>query len=65
MFAIGLPAISAGFFSAASEAVAIPTGVQIFVFVATLLAGRVIFAIPMLFATGALAIFVFGGLTGR
>jgi cytochrome c oxidase subunit I+III len=64
MFTIGLPAISQGFFSAASEAVAIPTGVQIFVFVATLLAGRVIFAIPMLFATGALAIFVFGGLTG-
>ena len=64
MFTTGLPAISLGFFSAASEAVAIPTGVQIFVFVATLLAGRVIFATPMLFATGALAIFVFGGLTG-
>lgn len=64
MFTIGLPALSLGFFSAASEAVAIPTGVQIFVFVATLLAGRVIFSIPMLFATGALAIFVFGGLTG-
>ncbi|MBS7544739.1 cytochrome c oxidase subunit I [Ancylobacter oerskovii] len=64
MFTIGLPALSIGFFSAASEAVAIPTGVQIFVFVATLLAGRVIFAIPMLYATGALAIFTFGGLTG-
>ncbi|MDF2620356.1 MAG: cytochrome c oxidase, subunit [Xanthobacteraceae bacterium] len=64
MFTIGLSALSLGFFSAASEAVAIPTGVQIFVFVATLLAGRVIFSIPMLFATGALAIFVFGGLTG-
>ncbi|MDR6955552.1 cytochrome c oxidase subunit I+III [Ancylobacter sp. 3268] len=64
MFTIGLPALSIGFFSAASEAVAIPTGVQIFVFVATLLAGRAVFAIPMLFATGALAIFVFGGLTG-
>ena len=64
MFTIGLPALSLGFFSAASEAVAIPTGVQIFVFVATILAGRVVFSIPMLFATGALAIFVFGGLTG-
>lgn len=64
MYTIGLPAVSQGFFSAASEAVAIPTGVQIFVFAATLLAGRVIFSIPMLFATGALAIFVFGGLTG-
>ncbi|MEN2977835.1 cbb3-type cytochrome c oxidase subunit I (plasmid) [Tistrella bauzanensis] len=64
MFTIGLPAISLGFFSAASEAVAIPTGVQIFVFLATMLAGRVIFAVPMLYAAGSLAIFVFGGLTG-
>jgi len=64
MFATGLPAVSLGFFSAASEAVAIPTSVQIFVFIATVLAGRLIFSTPMLFATGALAIFVFGGLTG-
>ena len=41
MFATGLPQISLAFFSAASEAVAIPTGVQIFVFIATMLAGRV------------------------
>ena len=64
MYATGLPNISLGFFSAASEAVAIPTGVQIFAFIATLLLGRVIFSVPMLFVAGALAIFVFGGLTG-
>ncbi|MFC3127378.1 cytochrome c oxidase subunit I [Pseudoroseomonas globiformis] len=64
MFTTGLPIISLGFFSAASEAVAIPTGVQIFVFIATMLAGRVIFSTPMLFAAGSLAIFVIGGLTG-
>ncbi|TIM11850.1 cytochrome c oxidase subunit I [Mesorhizobium sp.] len=64
MFATGLPQISLAFFSAASEAVAIPTGVQIFVFIATMLAGRVIFSTPMLFGTGGLAIFVIGGLTG-
>ncbi|MBA3043380.1 MAG: cytochrome c oxidase subunit I [Rhizobiaceae bacterium] len=64
MFATGLPQISLAFFSAASEAVAIPTGVQIFVFIATMLAGRVIFSIPMLFALGGIAIFVMGGLTG-
>ncbi|HEY9569310.1 MAG TPA: cytochrome c oxidase subunit I, partial [Thalassobaculum sp.] len=64
MYTTGLPAISLGFFSGASEAVAIPTGVQIFVFIATMLAGRVVYSVPMLFATGALAIFVFGGLTG-
>ncbi|TIM37166.1 MAG: Ku protein, partial [Mesorhizobium sp.] len=64
MFATGLPQISLAFFSAASEAVAIPTGVQIFVFTATMLAGRVIFSTPMLFGAGGLAIFVIGGLTG-
>ncbi|MBX3580638.1 MAG: cytochrome c oxidase subunit I [Rhizobiaceae bacterium] len=64
MFATGLPQISLAFFSAASEAVAIPTAVQIFVFIATMLAGRVIFSIPMLFAMGGIAIFVMGGLTG-
>jgi cytochrome c oxidase subunit I+III len=64
MYATGLPNISLGFFSAASEAVAIPTGVQIFAFIATMLLGRIIFAVPMLFVSGALAIFVFGGLTG-
>ena len=64
MYTTGLPAVSLGFFAAASEAVAIPTGVQIFVFIATMLAGRVIYSVPMLFATGALAIFVLGGLTG-
>ncbi|MBO1076709.1 cytochrome c oxidase subunit I [Roseomonas marmotae] len=64
MFTTGLPAISLGFFSAASEAVVIPTGVQIFVFIATMLAGRVVFSTPMLFAAGSLAVFVIGGLTG-
>lgn len=64
MFTTGLPTISLGFFSAASEAVAIPTGVQIFVFIATLWAGRVIWSTPLLFGAGALAIFVIGGLTG-
>ncbi|MDB5550478.1 MAG: cytochrome [Rhizobium sp.] len=64
MFTTGLPQISLAFFSAASEAVAIPTGVQIFVFIATMLAGRAILSVPMLFGAGGLAIFVIGGLTG-
>ncbi len=64
MFATGLPQISLAFFSAASTAVAIPTGVQIFVFIATMLTGRVIFSTPMLFGTGGIAVFVIGGLTG-
>ncbi|GAB7550846.1 cytochrome c oxidase subunit I [Novosphingobium sp. 11B] len=64
MFATGLPKISLAFFSAASEAVAIPTAVQIFVFIVTLWAGRVVWSTPLLYAAGSLAIFVIGGLTG-
>ncbi|GAA4225316.1 cytochrome c oxidase subunit I+III [Sagittula marina] len=64
MFTTGLPEISLSFFSAASEAVAVPTGIQIFCFIATMLVAEVRPSVPMLFAGGALAIFVFGGLTG-
>jgi cytochrome c oxidase subunit I+III len=64
MFTTGLPGISLGFFSAASEAVAIPTGVQIFCFLATIAAGRVTRSVPMLWTAGSLVIFVLGGLTG-
>src|SRR5688500_3185222 len=64
MFTTGLPNISLAFFSAASQAVALPTGVQIFALLATVLAGRVVRSVPMLFVLGALVIFVLGGLTG-
>jgi cytochrome c oxidase subunit I+III len=64
MYTTGLPGVSLGLFSAASTAVAIPTGVQFFCFVATLLVGRVIHSVPMLWVVGATAIFVLGGLTG-
>jgi cytochrome c oxidase subunit I+III len=64
MFTTGLPGISIGLFSAASQAVALPTGVQIFCFIATLAAGRVVHSVPMLYAFGSLVIFMLGGLTG-
>jgi len=64
MFTTGLPGISIGIFSAASEAVAIPTGVQIFCFIATLLIGRVTKSVCLLFVLAGLATFIIGGLTG-
>jgi cytochrome c oxidase subunit I+III len=64
MYATGLPGVSLGLFSAASTAVAIPTGLQLFCFVATMLVGRVTTSVPMLWVFGGLAIFVIGGLTG-
>ena len=64
MFTTGLPGISLGFFSAASEMVAFPTGIQIFCLIATVLTGQLVRSVPMLYILGALAIFVIGGLTG-
>ncbi|HEX2225557.1 MAG TPA: cbb3-type cytochrome c oxidase subunit I, partial [Candidatus Binatia bacterium] len=64
MFTVGLPAISIGLFAAASQAVALPTGVQIFCFIATLAAGRLVRSVAMLYTFGSLVIFVLGGLTG-
>ncbi|MEZ6090320.1 MAG: cytochrome c oxidase subunit I [Pirellulaceae bacterium] len=64
MFTTGLPGISLGIFSAASEAVAIPTGVQLFCFIATLLVGRVTRSVSLLFVLAGLATFIIGGLTG-
>jgi cytochrome c oxidase subunit I+III len=64
MFTTGLPAISMGLFSATSMAVAIPSSVQVFCFLATIAAGRMTKSVPMLFAFGSLVIFVLGGLTG-
>jgi cytochrome c oxidase subunit I+III len=64
MYTTGLPAVSLGFFSAASEAVAIPTGIQLFALIATVMLGIVQRTVPMLFCLGALATFVVGGLTG-
>ncbi|WP_122467858.1 cbb3-type cytochrome c oxidase subunit I [Brevundimonas lutea] len=64
MFTTGMPTISTSFFSAASMAVSIPAGVQVFAWIATLAAGRLKVSTPALFAVGGLTIFVMGGLTG-
>ncbi|KAA9006949.1 cytochrome c oxidase subunit I [Histidinibacterium aquaticum] len=64
MFATGLPILSLSLFSAASTMVAVPTGIQIFAWIATLAQGRPRLTVPMLFVLGFLFIFVLGGLTG-
>jgi cytochrome c oxidase subunit I+III len=64
MFTTGIPALSLSFFSAASMAVAIPSGIQTFAWIATIASGRPRFATPMLFVLGFLFIFTLGGLTG-
>ncbi|HLT79098.1 MAG TPA: cbb3-type cytochrome c oxidase subunit I, partial [Ferrovibrio sp.] len=66
MFTTGIPALSLGFFSAASMAVAIPSGIQVFSWIATIAKSRGRFRIttPSLFVLGFLFIFTLGGLTG-
>lgn len=64
MFTVGIPHLAEAFFSVASMLVAIPTGIQIFAWLATLWTGRPVFHVPMLWIFGFLVIFVAGGLTG-
>ncbi len=64
MFATGMPRLATGYFSAASMAVAMPAGVQVFAWIATLAGGKVQRSVPTLFLIGAIVIFVMGGLTG-
>jgi cytochrome c oxidase subunit 1 len=64
MFTTGLPQLGLSFFTAASLLIVIPTGTQIFCWIAGLWKGRPRFATPLLFVVGFVAIFVIGGLSG-
>jgi cytochrome c oxidase subunit 1 len=64
MFATGLPRIGYSFYTAASMSVSIPTGLQIFCWIATLWEGRPRLQVPLLYVVGFIFTFVIGGLTG-
>ncbi len=64
MFATGLGPIADSVFSAGTMLIAIPTGVKIFNWIATMWGGQIRFATPMLFALGFIAMFIIGGLSG-
>jgi cytochrome c oxidase subunit I+III len=64
MFVTGLPRLGESFFTASSMAIAIPAGIQIFCWIATLWDGRPVFKTPLLFVIGFIVTFVIGGLTG-
>jgi cytochrome c oxidase subunit I+III len=64
MFATPIPQMGQSFFSAASMMIAIPSGVQIFCWIATLWGGKLNIKTPLLFVLGFFAIFILGGLTG-
>jgi cytochrome c oxidase subunit 1 len=64
MFATTVPQLGQGFFTAASMMIAIPSGIQIFCWLATLWSGKPRFRAPLLWVMGFVAIFVMGGLSG-
>jgi cytochrome c oxidase subunit I+III len=65
MFAVGLPFLTLAFFGAASMTITIPSGVQVFAWIATLLnAPRPKLTTPLLYVIGATITFVAGGVTG-
>jgi len=64
MFATGLPRLGYAFYTAASMTVAIPTGIQIFCWIATIWLGRPRYRVPLLWVIGFVVSFVVGGLTG-
>jgi len=64
MFTTGIPHLGLAFFSAASTLVAVPTAVQLFIWIGTLAKGAPRLHLPMLWLLAFFATFVIGGLTG-
>lgn len=64
MFTTGMPATGQLFFMYATMLIAVPTGVKVFNWVATMWRGSMTFEAPMLFSVGFLFVFTMGGFTG-
>jgi cytochrome c oxidase subunit I+III len=64
MFATGLPRTGYAFYTAATMAVSVPAGIQIFCWIATIWDGRPQFKVPFLYVFAFIITFVIGGLSG-
>lgn len=64
MFTVGLPLAGEIFFTVTTLAVAVPTGIKVFNWIATIYQGSISFETPMLFSIAFVVLFTIGGFTG-
>ncbi|XZG70310.1 cytochrome c oxidase subunit I [Chitinibacteraceae bacterium HSL-7] len=64
MFSVGMPATAQLFFMFMTMLIAVPTGVKVFNWIATMWQGAMTFETPMLFAIGFVCLFTVGGFSG-